>query len=51
MEVLGIDIGGSAIKGAIVNTLTGEFTTERHRIATSQPDSVDDMVDTVKKLY
>lgn len=50
MEVLGIDIGGSAIKGAIVNTLTGEFTTERHRIATSQPASVDDMVDTVKKL-
>lgn len=34
MEVLGIDIGGSGIKGALVNLETGELTTERFRIAT-----------------
>ncbi len=50
MEVLGIDIGGSAIKGAVVNTITGEFTTERHRIPTSQPASVDETVETVRQL-
>ena len=37
MEVLGIDIGGSGIKGAIVNTTTGELVTERHRIPTPKP--------------
>ncbi|MFK5972201.1 MAG: ROK family protein [Flavobacteriaceae bacterium] len=34
MKVLGIDIGGSGIKGAIVNSLTGEILTERFRIPT-----------------
>lgn len=37
MDILGIDIGGSGIKGAIVDTTTGQLTTERHRIATPQP--------------
>ena len=37
MELLGIDIGGSGIKGAIVDTETGELLTERHRIPTPQP--------------
>ncbi|MBM3851537.1 MAG: ROK family protein [Verrucomicrobia bacterium] len=32
MKALGIDIGGSAIKGAPVNTRTGRLLTERHRI-------------------
>lgn len=34
MEVLGIDIGGTGIKGAIVNIETGELISERHRIPT-----------------
>ncbi|NKI27313.1 ROK family protein [Arenibacter sp. 6A1] len=34
MEILGIDIGGSGIKGALVNMETGEMTTERFRIPT-----------------
>ena len=34
MEILGIDIGGSGIKGAIVNAETGEMLTERFRIPT-----------------
>lgn len=32
MNALGIDIGGSAIKGAPVNTKTGKLLAERHRI-------------------
>ena len=34
MRVLGIDIGGSALKGALVETNTGRLLTERFRIAT-----------------
>lgn len=37
MDVLGIDIGGSGIKGAIVNTTLGEFASERYRIPTPRP--------------
>lgn len=34
---IGVDIGGSGIKGAPVNLATGELTQERFRIATPQP--------------
>lgn len=34
MEILGIDIGGSAVKGAIVNLESGEFVSERVRFPT-----------------
>ena len=34
---VGIDVGGSGIKGAIVDLDTGEFITERIKIATPQP--------------
>jgi polyphosphate glucokinase len=34
---LGIDIGGSGIKGATVDVETGQLTAERHRIPTPQP--------------
>ena len=37
MEMLGVDIGGSGIKGAIVDTGRGEFATDRLRIETPQP--------------
>lgn len=37
MHVLGIDIGGSGIKGAPVDTTTGELIKPRHRIPTPQP--------------
>lgn len=37
MEILGIDIGGSGIKGATVDTQSGVFTQERYRIPTPQP--------------
>ncbi len=50
MDILGIDIGGSGIKGAIVNTKTGELKTERHRIATPQPATPQVIADTVRKF-
>jgi polyphosphate glucokinase len=50
MEILGIDIGGSAIKGAIVNTTTGEFITEKYRIETSQPSPIEETVSIFQKL-
>ncbi len=37
MQVLGIDIGGSGIKGALIDTQTGEMLTDRHRIPTPLP--------------
>ena len=37
MEVLGIDIGGSGIKGAPVNIKRGELLAPRYRIPTPQP--------------
>lgn len=50
MEALGIDIGGSAIKGAIVNLETGKFVGERFRIETSQPSPIEETVSTVQKI-
>jgi len=37
MEILGIDIGGSGIKGAVINSESGEFIEDRYRIPTPQP--------------
>ena len=37
MKVLGIDIGGSAFKGAPVDTKTGRLLAERHRVEISSP--------------
>ena len=37
MNILGIDIGGTGIKGAPVNTETGELITERFRLLTPDP--------------
>lgn len=46
MEILGIDIGASGIKGAPVNTRTGDMTAERLRIPTpegAEPAAVSEM--------
>ena len=39
MEVLGIDIGGSGIKGAPVDVLNGVLTQERFRVLTPEPST------------
>ncbi|MBX3011946.1 MAG: ROK family protein [Caldilineaceae bacterium] len=39
VNILGIDIGGSGIKGAIVDVSSGEILTDRHRIDTPAPST------------
>ena len=50
MEILGIDIGGSAVKGALVETNTGKLLTERHRIKTPQPSKPKEVADIVDEI-
>ncbi len=50
MNVLGIDIGGSGIKGAIVNTATGEMLSKRFRIPTPEGRKPKDMAKVVNKI-
>lgn len=50
MEILGIDIGGTGIKGAVVNVETGELVTERHRIPTPKGATPDAVARTIKEL-
>lgn len=47
---LGIDIGGSGIKGAPVDLTTGEFAAERHRIPTPQPATPHAVAQTVSDI-
>lgn len=47
MQILGIDIGGSGIKGAPIDVESGEFVAERYRIDTppqARPNAVADVV-------
>ena len=39
MEMIGIDVGGSGIKAAVVETTSGELTTARVRVETPQPST------------
>lgn len=50
MEILGIDVGGTGIKGAIVNIKTGELDSKRRRIPTPQPATPEAVVETIQKL-
>jgi len=50
MKVLGIDIGGSGIKAAIVNTKTGELLSERHRIDTPKPATPEAVAKVVNEM-
>lgn len=50
MEVLGVDIGGSGIKGTIVDIETGKFVAERHRIVTPQPATPVAIAKTLHKI-
>jgi polyphosphate glucokinase len=50
MRVLGIDIGGSGIKAAIVNTTTGELLSERHRIDTPKPSEPKAVAKVIKEI-
>jgi len=50
MEVLGIDIGGSGIKGAPVNIQTGELLGERYRVSTPSPSTPKAVAKTVAEV-
>ncbi|HGY0993118.1 TPA: polyphosphate--glucose phosphotransferase [Aeromonas salmonicida subsp. pectinolytica] len=50
MQMLGVDIGGSGIKGCLVDTETGELIGERHRLATPQPATPAAVAHTLKAL-
>ena len=50
MQVLGIDIGGSGIKGAVVDTTTGELISERIRIPTPQPATPEAVSNVIAEL-
>lgn len=49
-EILGIDVGGSGIKGALVDTGTGKLVSERHRLATPKPSTPKRVADTIREL-
>jgi len=50
MKILGMDIGGTGIKAAIVDTKTGELISDRHRIATPKPATPDAVAEVVKEM-
>ncbi|PQJ81991.1 polyphosphate--glucose phosphotransferase [Polaribacter glomeratus] len=50
MKVLGIDIGGTGIKAAVVDTKTGELLSERHRIDTPKPATPEAVAKVVKEM-
>ena len=48
--VLGIDVGGTGIKAALVDVETGELLSDRHRIETPRPATPDTMAGAIKQL-
>ncbi len=50
MQVLGIDIGGSGIKGCIVDTETGRFLDDRYRTATPDDTSPHKILSRIHEL-
>jgi polyphosphate glucokinase len=49
-KVLGIDFGGSGVKGAIVHTKKGILLTERYRIPTPEPATPEKIAQVIKKI-
>src|SRR5262249_61437824 len=50
MQALGIDIGGSGMKAALVDVATGRMLTERKKIATPRPSTPEAVTDVVREL-
>jgi polyphosphate glucokinase len=50
MEVLGVDIGGSGIKGNIVDTLSGKVLDERFKILTPKPSDPAAVIGVIKEI-
>jgi len=50
MSLMGVDIGGSGVKGAVVDVTSGALLTERVRVPTPQPSLPKDVAATVAQL-
>ena len=50
MQILGIDIGGTGMKGAIVDSNTGELLSERLRVPTPKPATPESVANELKTL-
>jgi len=50
MAILGIDVGGTGIKGAPVDTDDGKLLGDRFRVVTPQPATVKDVVDCIGQV-
>jgi polyphosphate glucokinase len=50
MQIFGLDIGGSGIKGAPVDLDKGDLTQERHKVFTPHPATPDGVADGVKQV-
>ncbi|MGB1206902.1 MAG: polyphosphate--glucose phosphotransferase [Chitinophagales bacterium] len=48
--ILGIDIGGTGIKGGLVDIVNGKMITKRHRIPTPKPATPAAVAETVKQI-
>ncbi len=51
MAVLGVDIGGSGIKAALVDPTTGELLSDRERIGTPDPSTPEAVAEVVTELH
>jgi len=50
MQIFGVDIGGSGIKGAPVDLGRGDLAAERHKVLTPHPATPDGVADGVKQV-
>jgi polyphosphate glucokinase len=50
MKILGIDVGGTGIKGAVIETTTGELLSERIRIESPRPATPEAIGITIQAL-
>lgn len=50
MNILGIDIGGTGVKGALVSVETGELTSERVRIETPKPATPEAVIEVIRQI-
>ena len=49
-SVLGIDVGGTGMKAALVDVESGELLSDRHRVETPRPATPDAMAASIKQL-
>ena len=47
---IGVDVGGSGIKAAVVDVESGRFRSERHRVATPIPSAPDAVIESIGRL-